>query len=85
MPVTGVTLDKATATLAVAASLTLTPTIAPASATNRGVTWTSSAPGIVMVTNKGVITGLAPGTSTITVKTTDGSKTATCVVTVTAA
>lgn len=85
IPVTGVTLDKATATVAAGASLTLTPTIAPASATNRGVTWTSSAPGNVMVTNKGVITGLTPGTSTITVKTTDGAKTATCVVTVTAA
>ncbi|HHQ6722153.1 TPA: Ig-like domain-containing protein [Serratia fonticola] len=85
IPVTGVTLDKATATVVAGASLTLTPTIAPASATNRGVTWTSSAPGNVMVTNKGVITGLTPGTSTITVKTTDGAKTATCVVTVTAA
>lgn len=85
IPVTGVTLDKATATVAAGASLTLTPTIAPASATNRGVTWTSSTPGNVMVTNKGVITGLTPGTSTITVKTTDGAKTATCVVTVTAA
>ncbi len=85
IPVTGVTLDKATATVVAGASLTLTPTIAPASATNRGVTWTSSTPGNVMVTNKGVITGLTPGTSTITVKTTDGAKTATCVVTVTAA
>ncbi|NCG55078.1 phage tail protein, partial [Serratia fonticola] len=36
IPVTGVTLDKTTATVAAGASLTLTPTIAPASATNRG-------------------------------------------------
>ncbi|WP_371824856.1 Ig domain-containing protein [Serratia sp. JSRIV004] len=69
--------------MAVGASITLTPTIAPASATNNGMTWASSAPENVMVTNKGVITGLTPGSSTITVKTTDGAKTATCVVTVT--
>lgn len=84
IPVTGVTLGKATTSLAFGTSLTLTPTIAPASATNHGLTWTSSAPGNVMVSNKGVITGLAAGTSTITVKTTDGGETATCVVTDTA-
>ncbi|MHA7847115.1 MULTISPECIES: Ig-like domain-containing protein [unclassified Serratia (in: enterobacteria)] len=84
IPVTGVLLDKVTAALKLGESLTLTPTIAPATATNKAVTWTSSTPANVMVTAAGVITGLAVGTSTITVKTTDGAKTATCVVTVTA-
>ncbi len=83
IPVTGVLLDKTTATLRLGESLTLTPTIAPATATNKAVTWTSSTPANAMVTAAGVITGLAVGTSTITVKTTDGAKTATCVVTVT--
>ncbi|MDQ7208515.1 Ig-like domain-containing protein [Serratia fonticola] len=77
-------LDKTTASVSLGNSLQLTPTIAPASATNKAVTWTSSTPGNVMVTAAGVITGLAVGTSTITVKTSDGAKTATCVVTVTA-
>ncbi|HBE9082978.1 TPA: Ig-like domain-containing protein [Serratia fonticola] len=84
IPVTGVILDKTTASVSLGNSLQLTPTIAPASATNKAVTWTSSTPGNVMVTAAGVITGLAVGTSTITVKTSDGAKTATCVVTVTA-
>ncbi|WP_369794923.1 Ig domain-containing protein [Serratia sp. Ag1] len=77
-------LDKTTLSVKLGESFTLTPTIAPASATNRAVTWTSSTPGNVMIAASGSGVGLAVGTSTITVKTTDGAKTATCVVTVTA-
>ncbi|WP_369794355.1 Ig domain-containing protein [Serratia sp. DD3] len=77
-------LDKTTASVSLGNSLQLTPTIAPTTATNKAVTWTSSNPANVMVSTAGVITALAVGTSTITVKTTDGGKTATCVVTVTA-
>ncbi|WP_447907866.1 Ig-like domain-containing protein [Serratia fonticola] len=65
-------------------SETLTPTVAPPSATNRNVTWTSSDVTKVMVNSAGRITALAVGSATITVKTVNGAKTATCVVTVTA-
>lgn len=84
IPVTGVTLNKSTASLSAGSSETLTPTVAPPSATNRNVTWTSSDVTKVMVNSAGRITALAVGSATITVKTVTGAKTATCVVTVTA-
>lgn len=84
IPVTGVLLDKTTLTVKVGDSFKLTPTIAPSTATDKTVSWVSSAPGNALITASGSGTGLAVGTSTITVTTTDGAKTATCVVTVTA-
>lgn len=84
VPVTGVTLDKTTASIAVGATTQLTATVAPANATNKAVTYSSSDATKATVTNAGLVTGVAAGEATITVKTTDGNKTATCVVTVTA-
>lgn len=80
--VTGVTLDQATMTLtAGGATGTLVATIAPANATNKSVTWSSSVPAVATVAS-GVVTPLTAGTTTITVTTVDGGKTATCAVTV---
>jgi len=80
--VTGVTLDRATMTLtAGGATGTLVATVAPANATNKSITWSSSAPAVATVAN-GVVTPLTGGTTTITVATVDGSFTATCEVTV---
>ena len=83
--VTGVTVALATLTLEVGQTGALTATVAPATATNKAVTWTSSAPAIATVDASGTVKGIAPGTATITVKTADGGKTATCAVTVKAA
>jgi len=81
--VTGVTLDQATMTLiAGGATGTLVATVAPANATNKSVTWSSSAPAVATVAN-GVVTPLTGGTTTITVATVDGGLTATCTCTVT--
>lgn len=84
--VTGVTLDKTTATLKLgeSESVTLTATVAPENATNKDVTWASSNTAVATVSG-GVVTAVAAGEVTITVTTADGSKTATCVVTVEAA
>lgn len=82
--VTGVTLNKTSASLTVGKSFTLTPTITPSNATNKKVTWTSSNTAVATVSG-GVVKGVKAGTATITVKTADGSKTATCKVTVKAA
>lgn len=82
--VTGVSLNKASTSIKVGATETLTATIAPSNATNKAVTWSSDKTSVATV-NNGVITGVAEGTATITVTTADGGKTATCVVTVTAA
>ena len=80
--VTGVTLDQATMTLtAGGATGTLVATVAPANATNKSVTWSSSAPAVATVAN-GVVTPVTAGTTTITVATVDGGFTATCTVTV---
>jgi len=82
--VTGVTLDQATMTLtAGGATGTLVATVAPATTTNKSVTWSSSAPAVATVSVSGVVTPLTAGTTIITVTTVDGSKTATRVVTVT--
>ncbi|GHT51768.1 hypothetical protein AGMMS49982_10100 [Bacteroidia bacterium] len=82
IPVTDVTLNKATATLAIGGTEQLTATIAPTDATNRNVSWTSSDNDIATVDDAGLVTAVAAGTADITVTTEDGGKTATCVVTV---
>lgn len=79
--VTGVTLDKATLELEEGKTATLTATVAPADATDKTVTWTSSKENVATVTD-GVVTAVAEGTATITVTTTDGGFAATCEVSV---
>lgn len=81
IPVTGITLDKTTATIKESATVKLTPTIAPENATNKNVIWTSSNASVATVTG-GVVTGVKAGTATITATTVDGNKIATCTVTV---
>ena len=83
--VTGVTLapTEATLTLGETETVTLIPTVLPAEATDKSVTWSSSNEAVATVTD-GVVTAVAAGTATITVTTTDGAKTATCAVTVAA-
>lgn len=82
--VTGVSLNKTSTTLTVSGSETLIATVAPANATNKAVTWSSSDPTVATVDANGKVTAKKVGTATITVTTTDGSKTATCAVTVAA-
>ena len=79
--VTGVTLNKTSATIDVGDTLNLTATVSPSDATVKTVTWTSSDPSVATVVD-GTVTALKSGTTTITVTTVDGAKTATCVVTV---
>lgn len=82
--VTGVTVAPKTASIAVAATRQLAATIAPADATNKAVTWSSSDATKATVSNTGLVTGVAAGTATITVTTADGAKTDTAAITVTA-
>ena len=81
--VTGITVAPATASIQVGATQTLTATVAPANAANKAVTWASSNPAVASVSASGVVTGVAAGTATITVRTVDGGFTATSVITVT--
>ena len=80
--VTGVTLNKNQLNLNVGASETLTPTVSPSNATDKSVTWSSSNDLIATVTDNGEVHAVAVGSATITVRTNDGNKTATCTVTV---
>ena len=85
IPVTGVILDQTALTLYTSKSpstATLTATVQPGNATNKTVSWTSSAPGVATVDSGGKVTAVASGTATITVATQDGNHTAACTVTV---
>jgi len=76
--VTGVTLDVNSAELIEGTSIELTATIAPKNATNKAVDWKSSDDSIATVDKGGKVSGLKPGTVTITVTTQKGGKTAEC-------
>lgn len=81
--VTGVEIDATELELEVGGTAVLTATVLPENATDKTVTWTSSAPDIVSVDENGTISGMSAGNAVVTVTTTDGGKTAECAVTVT--
>lgn len=60
----------------------LTATVLPSSATDKGVTWSSSNTSVATVTSNGTVTGVKSGKAVITVKTKNGGFTASCTVTV---
>lgn len=82
VPVSGVTLSPGTVTLGVGATQQLTPTVSPANATNKTVSYSSNNTGVATVSSSGLVTAVASGSATITVTTQDGNKTATSVITV---
>lgn len=71
VPVTGVSLNASSGELEVGGSITLVATITPTDATNKAVTWESSAPAVASVSD-GVVSALTAGSAVITVKTADG-------------
>ncbi len=81
--VTGVELDKDSASLAKGKTLTLTATVQPEDATDKKVSWSSSNTAVATVDKNGKVTGVKAGTATITVTTRDGGFTDTCTVKVT--
>ncbi|MBQ6761978.1 MAG: Ig-like domain-containing protein [Bacteroidales bacterium] len=83
IPVQGVSIDKASITMAVGDTQTLTATVTPLTATDKSVTWSSGNTSVATVSSTGVVTAKGVGTATITVTTNDGGKKATCSVTVT--
>lgn len=83
VPVTGVTVSPTEKKLTyIGESFTLVPTVTPNNATNKGVSYSSSDTSVATVGADGTVRAVSEGTTTITVTTDDGGKTATCVVTV---
>ena len=84
--VTSVSLNKNTLTLTTGSSETLSVTVTPNDAATKTVEWKSSDEKIASVDQNGKVTAVAPGTTTITATSKDGSnKSASCTVTVQAA
>jgi uncharacterized protein YjdB len=80
--VTDVSLNKSTTTLSLNSTEQLIVTVAPVTATNKNVGWSSDNTAVATVVN-GLVSAVSVGTATITVTTEDGNKMATCTVTVT--
>ncbi len=76
--VTGISLNKKESTVTVGNTRTLKVTVKPSTATNKGYSFSSSDTKIATVTAEGIVKGIGPGTATITVKSKEGKKTATC-------
>ena len=84
--VTGVSLNASTVTLSIKTSKTynFVATILPATASIKTLSWLSTRTNIATISNTGVLTAKARGSTTVQVTTTDGSFRATCLVTVNA-
>lgn len=81
--VTGVSLSPSVVSLEINEEQQLTAVVAPASATDKSVSYASSNNSVATVTAGGKVKGIAAGSAVITVTTTDGSFEDVCAVTVT--
>lgn len=80
--VTGISLNKSSTSISVGNSETLEATIAPANATNQGVSWATTDSSVATVDQTGKVTGVYAGSAVIVATSKDGGKTDTCSVTV---
>lgn len=80
--VSKVTLSKSSVSLYTRETTRLTATVSPSSASDKSLVWSTSNKNVVAVSQKGTIKGVSAGTATITCTSVDGSKKATCKVTV---
>ncbi len=81
-PVGSVGLNKASTTMTVGDTETLTATVTPSGATNKAVAWRSSDTDVVTVDANGMVTALSTGTATVVAAAKNGGKSAVCTVTV---
>lgn len=80
--VSGVKLNKTSATLGAGSTLQLKATVSPSTATNQKVKWKSSNEGVVKVSSSGKVTAVANGTALVSCITVDGEFVAICKITV---
>ncbi len=81
-PVTGVTLNVSTLSMKTGSGSQLLATLNPLNPCNDTLIWMSSNNSVATVNSLGYVTAIKAGTATITVTTKDGTKTATCSITV---
>ena len=78
-----ISLNTNNLTLGIDETSQLVAYVYPSNTTNKNVTWTSSDPSVATVTSNGLVRAIAPGTATVTARTTDGTNlSASCQVTV---
>ena len=82
--VTGISLSSKTLSLTEGDKETLSATVTPDNATDKSVSWASDNAAVASVNASGEVTAVKEGTATITATSTDGGKTASCSVTVSA-
>jgi uncharacterized protein YjdB len=80
--VIGITIDPDTASVYIDSTIQLNTTILPSDADNKNVTWSSNNISVATVSSTGLVTGLALGTTTVTVTSQDGGKIASSEITV---
>lgn len=80
-PVTGVTLPSSVR-IKRGSSVLLVPTFFPSTASNRVAYWVTTNGTVATVSGSGVVLGVRAGTATVTVRTADGNRTSSCIVTV---
>ena len=71
--VTGISLNKGNTTLEVGGTLSVSATVSPSNATNKGVKWTSSNTSVATVDANGNVKAVAAGTAIITVTSTSNT------------
>lgn len=81
--VTGVGVSPTMATIRAGGKVQLAATVTPSNADIKTISWSSANPAIATVNAAGLVTGVAAGSTTITVTTADGSFTASTNITVT--
>ena len=82
IPVEGVSLNMTSLSLLIGASETLIATVAPDNATDKTVTWSTDDSSVATVSSDGKVTAVSVGNTTITVTTSDGTRKASCAVSV---
>ena len=83
IPVTGIKLNRTTASIQDDGTITLHAEVLPADATYKTITWRSDNPQVAAVDAKGKVTAVKTGTARIIATSADGKKEAVCTVTVT--
>lgn len=78
--VSGVSIDQASVEMTVGEKKQLSATITPADATDQSITWSSTKVSVATISNQGLVTAIAEGTTTIKARV--GAKTSACIVTV---